>query len=831
MPGISLTTLRNEVALTQGTEELGASADETSSDPSKRIDVILQHTKQGRKQVMTRASTFPGAILATVLLAASPSYAQWSSTDSMGEARTAHTMTVLSDGRALVTGGCGGNGACLIRNSAEIYDPALGTFEFTGSMTAFRQSHAAILLDNGKVLVVGGFGQSQTSEVYDPGNGTFGSVANLNEGRQQHQLVLLVNGQVLVTGGFLCCYDTRSSAELFDPTLNAWSPTTGDMTIPRTNHAATLLSDGRVLITGGTSDAEAGVPVATAEIYDPSSGTFSPVANSMVLARQQHDATLLADGRVLITGGFTGDPPTETNTAEIYDPAAGTFTAVGSMFATRARHVERNAVLLPDGRVIVVGGAPATTSVDLFDPSSEMFTSTFAMQNGRFQHGAVFLPGTGQVLAAGGNDGIACCGQTSAEVIGEFGLPTLQIAFPLRGTIPDSDESLHPYNAPINSVFDHSMANSLGRYQLYGDVFSLDPATKTDGIVTAYTNEVGNKRTNGSKDCYSQAGGHPFYVNGNFLGVPSDAHLCYDNHPGIDYDAQEGMQVYAAADGVIDYPDNIVGLRSPSGRAFFGFHVLRLIPNQSDDYELYYLHLSTHPSCLMPQASIVAAVRGLTPQQKKKNNWLRDYAQCWSHEAEPVGNPGEGCPSSIPPPEGPVKKGCLVGRVGDAGAPGAFHLHFEVQKTSVSLSEINPAAAAVLACIDDLDHACIPVDPYGWDDNSIDDPYDALVGIDDLNVRLWDHRPIIHSVEAQIASQGEIDLHILGDGLGDATDCLVDRTQYRQSGSTECLEGGSILSQGPSQLSVRHALASGTYFVHVENPIGRRSNWAELVVP
>jgi len=114
----------------------------------------------------------------------------------------------------------------------------------------------------------------------------------------------------------------------------------------RSNHAATLLNTGKVLVAGGVGPFCAGCNSGmTAELFDPATGTWSPTG-SMSIFRSQHTATLLSNGKVLVAGGNGA-------TAEVYDPATGTFSPSGSMTTTRANHT---ATLLPDGRVLVSGG-------------------------------------------------------------------------------------------------------------------------------------------------------------------------------------------------------------------------------------------------------------------------------------------------------------------------------------------------------------------------------------------------------------------------------------------------------------------------------------------
>lgn len=287
---------------------------------------------------------------------------------------------------------------------------ATGSLNPVGAMIDARFNHTATLLNDGKVLIAGGREKQgtvlNTAELYDPATGQFTSTGQLSARRVGHTATLLPDGKVLIAGGsdseFF--YGALSSAELYDPRTGTFSPT-GEMSVKRLAHKATLLTNGKVLITGGQGEGWANHDLA--EIYDPDKGTFTFAAR-MTEKRADHAATRLADGRVLITGGSDAryGPIQVSATAEIYDPLKNSFTATGEMSVVRFKH---SAELLPDGKVIVIGGSNVMlwegryASAEIFDPTSGKFTPTGKLNTARYKiRDAVVLLRNGKILVAGG---------------------------------------------------------------------------------------------------------------------------------------------------------------------------------------------------------------------------------------------------------------------------------------------------------------------------------------------------------------------------------------------------------------------------------------------
>jgi Galactose oxidase, central domain/Kelch motif len=279
----------------------------------------------------------------------------------------------------------------------------VGTVHSTVPMLEARSGHSATLLPDGTVLIAGGMRRNQdfyrSAEVFDPANNQFHRVGDMSLARAGPVAVLLPSAKVLILGGWVG-HDTTDEVEEYDPATQKFA-VAGKMTVKRARPSATLLGNGDVLIAGG-ADTDGAGGVATSELYHPSTRTFETLP-SMHDARVAHTATMLNDGRVLIVGGRGA----KVNAgAEIYDPRTKKFVSTGNLNVERYKHT---AALLPDGRVLVAGGSDSRdwngtiNSAEIYDPRTGKFTATSPLSEARFK-----LPdeaatlSSGLILVAGG---------------------------------------------------------------------------------------------------------------------------------------------------------------------------------------------------------------------------------------------------------------------------------------------------------------------------------------------------------------------------------------------------------------------------------------------
>jgi hypothetical protein len=326
----------------------------------------------------------------------------WESAGTMLVQRMSHTATMLPSGRVLFVGG----GPAPTGAVAELYDPATGTFTMTGALAYARMLHTATLLASGSVLVVGGMSdggypsQIPPSELYDVASGTFSPTGSPSTPRLSHAAVKLPSGKVLIAGGVDTVHNTINSAEIYDPTTGRFSPA-GSMSAARGGPQAVLLATGKVLVLGDGGPFGEPFGLQTAELFDPATTTFSMTGN---LAAYRNDpvATLLASGKVLVTGGadLQGN---SLPSAETYDPSSGTFSPTPGPLAIG--RVEHTATLLPSGEVLVARGintaAEPLATEELYEPATGTFVPGGTGVAARSGHTATLLPSGGLLLAGG----------------------------------------------------------------------------------------------------------------------------------------------------------------------------------------------------------------------------------------------------------------------------------------------------------------------------------------------------------------------------------------------------------------------------------------------
>jgi Ca2+-binding RTX toxin-like protein len=379
----------------------------------------------------------------------------------MSEHRWQHTATLLPDGRVLVAGGFGGgpigstSNSQSVLNSAEIYDPATGTWTPTGALNVRRALSTAVLLPNGLVLVAGGRTCDQpppavcagavrtaTAELYNPATGTWTLTGSMTQARHTTASVLLEDGRVLVPAGFTAA-GNGNNGDVYDPATGTWSPT-GNLSVGRARQGAMLLPDGRVLVVQGFNAGS------TNEIYNPATNTWSLAAPLTGFASRFNFAyTELPNGKVLVASGQTFPPSVLTTRTDEYDPATNTWSTQAPMNDTHAT----SSSLSNSYRAVVLSASPTSYVADPYvcgrncgkvlvagyndTGSSELYTAAGTcygfnatiigtagddnIEGTRNPEVILALGGNDRIAAAGGND-IVCAGTGIDRVSGGTGV-------------------------------------------------------------------------------------------------------------------------------------------------------------------------------------------------------------------------------------------------------------------------------------------------------------------------------------------------------------------------------------------------------------------------
>ena len=324
---------------------------------------LLQNGK-----VLVAGGDTPGEIITNTAELYDPTTGTFTPTGSMHQARVGFSATLLQNGKVLVEGGASNTVEAL--NTAEVYDPATGTWAMTGKMKQGRQQDSAVLLGDGTVLVTGGnidrtpcadvcVNTIAESEIYNPSTGQWKTVGEMTIARSFFTTTLLPTGKAIAVGGRIHTgpdyfdFHAIAWADLYDSATKKWSATS-TMSISREDHSTSLLSNGQVLAMGGTTVDFNGITVASAELYDSTTGSWASTG-SMLQGRERFTATLLQNGQVLVAAGdyYDGVNAGFLTECELYDPDLGTWSLTGSMATPR---FGARAVLLPDGRVLEAGG-------------------------------------------------------------------------------------------------------------------------------------------------------------------------------------------------------------------------------------------------------------------------------------------------------------------------------------------------------------------------------------------------------------------------------------------------------------------------------------------
>lgn len=397
----------------------------------------------------------------------------WVPTGSMSSARSNFSSTNLTNGRILVAGGEVVFGTILA--TAELYDPATGSFAPTGSLSVPREFEAAVRLPNGSVLVAGGYGPTGSSqstlssaEVYNPAAGQWSPTGSMLAASDGLTAKLLGNGLVLVTGF------AGSTPELYDPAHGTWSDT-GPLPVANEYGMATLLHSGAVLLAAGANGISA--------LYNPATNTWS-ATGSAASAHLGGTATALPNGEVLVAGG-QGNGGGALDTSELYDPSVGTWMPAGNLPAGRQG---QSAMLMPNGEVLLVGGCSAAcqsgpSTIPAYVFANGYWSTTGSLPSSRYSQEVNVLP-DGDVLLTGGREDDSGDATSTAELY----------INPLISAAPNSAAPGQTITVTGNGFYGHEVvvislmgsvhrtiaspkANNHGQFSLRVTVPSIPPGT------------------------------------------------------------------------------------------------------------------------------------------------------------------------------------------------------------------------------------------------------------------------------------------------------------------------------------------------------------------
>lgn len=320
----------------------------------------------------------------------------------LGAPRATHQLVAAGEGRLLAIGGC-------VRSGCEA-GPASATVDIiaapdmrviaTGRLLAPRIQPSAAALPDGKVLILGGWVDGRVSgatEIFDPATGKSVAGPAMTGPRNAPTVVPLADGRILIAGGY-DGRDVRADAEIFDPATGRMT-SAGPLAAARSGATGTLLADGRVLVAGGgRPDREPRRALASAELFDPATGRFTP-AGTMAQERYKHGAVRLANGDVLIVGGSDiRDYGGKLRSVERFDVAAGRFVPAGNLADPRFK-IADGLLLLPGNRVLVAAGDAAP---EIFDVARGVGTRLDYDLGGQWNYMTLVRADARTALLAGG---------------------------------------------------------------------------------------------------------------------------------------------------------------------------------------------------------------------------------------------------------------------------------------------------------------------------------------------------------------------------------------------------------------------------------------------